>query len=98
MQTNRTNTLYATWYSIGVLLLIFQAVSTVYQLSTTISDGQKIAKLQRDHQELTNQKTTSEQLATSLVAISQIKEQLPAGFGAVTKPLIVRTSDSVASR
>lgn len=98
MQTNRTTAIYTSWYVLGVLFLVFQAITTVYQLSTTISDGQKISRLQVDREQLADQKTRSERLATSLVAISQIEGQLPTGFQAVEKPLVVHTSDSVASR
>ncbi len=98
MPANRQSIIYTSCYALGVLYLAFQAVLTVYQLGTTISDSQRISRLQQERQELAATKTTIEQQATSLVAISTIDDNLPAGYTAVVKPLIIRASDSVASR
>ncbi len=98
MPVNRQSIIYISCYALGVLCLAFQAMITVYQLGTTISDSQRISRLQQERQQLTATKTVIEQQATSLVAISTVDSNLPAGYTTVDKPLIIRTSDSVASR
>lgn len=97
MQPNHSR-IYTVCYALGAMFLTFQAVMTVYQLGTTISDSQRITRLQQERQELTAAKTSTEHQAAELVAISTVDNNLPEGYTAVVKPLVIRASDSVASR
>ena len=92
------NRLYLATYSLGVIVLVFQAFITVFQLGTTISDNQKISQLQYQREKIIAAKAAAEQEATSLIAISSIESQLAADFIPVQKPFVIRTSDSVALR
>lgn len=92
------NRIYLLTYSAGVTLLVIQAFATVFQLGTTISDNQKISQLQYQREKILTAKATAEQEATSLIAISNIEAQLATDFVPVQKPLVIRTSDSVALR
>lgn len=98
MPTNRQTFIYTCAYIFGIFCLMFQAASTVYQLGATISDSQRIAILQQQRQQLMSTKTEVEQQAAALASISAIDDNLPAGYTPVSKPLVIRTSDSVASR
>jgi hypothetical protein len=92
------NRLYLLTYSLGVIVLVFQAFTTVFQLGTTISDNQKISQLQYQRERITLAQAAAEQEAISLVAITNIESQLATDFVPVQKPLVIRTSDSVALR
>lgn len=93
-----SNRLYFLSYSVGAAILLVQAFLTVFQLGTTISDNQKISQLQYQREKIIATKAAAEQEATALIAISTVESQLATDFVPVQKPLVIRTSDSVALR
>ena len=86
------------YYVAALLLLGTQAVQTVYQLSQTIGYGQKLSHLQQQKTSLErNQMNVTKQIS-QISSLTALGEEDTNEFMPMTRPLLVTTNTSVASR
>lgn len=89
--------LFTAYYAVIILVLMSQAVYTVYKLGGTVGQGEKLKHLQeqqvameKDLQEVREERYSQ----TSLTALSEKTDE----YQAIRKPIAVSAGESVASR
>lgn len=87
------------YYVIICLLLVGQALFTVYQGSVVIGNGQKLTQLDKQKQELVERNRTLRQVLAANSSLLQIAESpVYNQFEPVREPLVITTLNTVASR
>ncbi len=86
------------YYLILATVLIFQAISTVAQLSHTICYQHKIAKLQQQKLALTNQKQVVDQQLSQALSLTNTQLALNKDYQTIDQTLVLEASSFVASR
>lgn len=90
-------TLFTVYYAIIILVLMSQAVYTVYKLGGTVGQGERLKHLQEQQvaMEKDLQKVQEERYsAASLTTLSQATDE----YQAIRKPIALSAAESVASR
>lgn len=93
------NTLTLSYYAVIVMVLVAQALFTVYQGSLVIGHGQQLTQLEKQKAELIERSRSLKQSlagSSSLLHISQ--SPVYNQFQPVADPLVVTSIDTVASR
>lgn len=87
----------ATYYTVLVAAVLFQAVSTVYNLSQTMSFGSRVQALQSEQQALLKQKTALTNEAMALTSVATL-EKSETAFVAIASVTPLEASAFLASR
>ncbi|MBD3279746.1 MAG: hypothetical protein GF390_03475 [Candidatus Pacebacteria bacterium] len=87
------------YYLAIMMLLVGQAVYTVYQLTQLTSYGRQVAELQQTQQQLlTQQSQLEQQLAQQLSLTHQTNSEAVKGYQPITNLVSINTAQELASR
>lgn len=86
------------YYTILILILSSQAVYTVYRLGGTVGQGKTLHNLQQQQVALETELQLLEETKYTTTSLASIEDEDTADYQAIGQPIIISTTDSVASR